>query len=62
MYLLLLLLLLCLLSAPSAAGTQVPELGNFFQQQALAVPANSSDPYLKQWTKLSTNPFIAQVS
>lgn len=35
----------------TAAATLVPELGNFFQSQALAYPANMSDPYLRSWTK-----------
>jgi len=36
-------------------------MGNFFQRQAMAVPANMSDPLLKKWVKPTTNPFLVQV-
>jgi hypothetical protein len=45
----------------TAAGSSVPELGNYFQQQAAAVPADLSDPLLKKWQKLASNPFLTQV-
>jgi hypothetical protein len=32
------------------------QYGFYYQQQAAAVPANLSDPYLTNWTKLDTNP------
>jgi hypothetical protein len=44
----------------TAAATLVPELGNFFQAQALASPANLSDPYLRAWTKAEANPVLMQ--
>lgn len=45
----------------AAASTEAPEMGNFFQRQAMAVPANMSDPLLKKWVKPTTNPFLVQV-
>jgi hypothetical protein len=36
-------------------------MGNFFQRQAMAAPADLSDPLLKKWVKPSTNPFLVQV-
>jgi hypothetical protein len=45
----------------TAAGSHVPEFGNFFQQQAAAVPDDLNDPLLKQWKKLDSNPIITQV-
>jgi hypothetical protein len=45
----------------AAASTLVPEQGNFFQRQAMAVPEDMSDPLLKRWKKPDTNPFLAQV-
>jgi hypothetical protein len=45
----------------TAAGSSVPEFGNFFQQQAAAVPQDVSDPLLKRWRKLDSNPFLTQV-
>eukprot|EP00882_Tetradesmus_deserticola_P027882 GHRQ01031021.1.p1 GENE.GHRQ01031021.1~~GHRQ01031021.1.p1 ORF type:complete len:289 (+),score=47.53 GHRQ01031021.1:214-1080(+) len=45
----------------TAAGSSVPEYGNFFQQQAAAVPEDLSDPLLKRWRKLASNPFLTQV-
>ena len=46
---------------PPAASSFTPEYGNFFQRQAYAVPANMSDPYLREWTKAGSNPFLTQV-
>lgn len=43
----------------TAAATLVPELGNFFQAQALAAP-NLSDPYLRAWAKSPANPVLLQ--
>jgi hypothetical protein len=40
----------------------VPEQGNFFQRQAMAVPEDMSDPLLKRWKKPDTNPFLVQAS
>jgi hypothetical protein len=40
----------------------VPEFGNYFQQQAAAVPEDLSDPLLTKWKKLASNPFLTQVS
>lgn len=51
--------LCCVLCA--AASTEAPEMGNFFQRQAMAVPADISDPLLKKWVKPDTNPFLVQV-
>jgi hypothetical protein len=45
----------------AAAGTLAPEAGNFWQRQAMAVPANLSDPLLKKWVKPQSNPFLLQV-
>ncbi|WIA23949.1 hypothetical protein OEZ85_013588 [Tetradesmus obliquus] len=45
----------------TAASTLVPEQGNFFQRQAMAVPEDMSDPLLKRWKKPDTNPFLVQV-
>lgn len=36
-------------------------MGNFFQRQAMAVPADLNDPLLKEWVKPVTNPFLVQV-
>jgi hypothetical protein len=36
-------------------------MGNYFQRQAMAVPADLNDPYLKKWVKPTTNPFLVQV-
>jgi hypothetical protein len=36
-------------------------MGNFFQRQAMAVPADIKDPLLKKWIKPTTNPFLVQV-
>jgi hypothetical protein len=36
-------------------------MGNFFQRQAMAVPADINDPLLKKWIKPTTNPFLVQV-
>jgi hypothetical protein len=46
----------------TAAGSSVPEFGNYFQQQAAAVPEDLGDPLLKKWKKLASNPFLTQVS
>jgi hypothetical protein len=46
----------------AAASTLVPEQGNFFQRQAMAVPEDMSDPLLKRWKKPDTNPFLVQAS
>lgn len=46
---------------PAAATTHSPEMGNYFQRQAMAVPADLNDPYLKKWVKPTTNPFLVQV-
>lgn len=56
--------LLCCIAhciALAAASTQSPEACNFWQRQAMAVPADLSDPYLKKWVKPQTNPFLFQV-
>eukprot|EP00775_Hariotina_reticulata_P005547 gene5547-5783_t len=45
----------------TAASTLVLEYGNFFQKQALAVPEDLQDPWLKVWKKPSSNPFLVQV-
>jgi len=45
----------------TAAGTSVPEAGNYWQRQAAAVPANLSDPLLRKWIKPRSNPFLSQV-
>lgn len=45
----------------AAAGTLAPEAGTFWQRQAMAVPANLSDPLLKKWVKPQSNPFLLQV-
>jgi hypothetical protein len=45
----------------AGASTQAPEAGNFWQRQAMAVPADLSDPYLKKWVKPQINPFLFQV-
>lgn len=44
----------------TAATTLVPELGNFFQQQALASPADPSDLFLRAWRKSQANPVLLQ--
>lgn len=55
-------MLCCAVLCPcAAASTEAPEMGNFFQRQAMAVPADINDPLLKKWVKPSTNPFLVQV-
>ena len=44
----------------TAASTHVPELGNFYQVQSLASPADLNDPYLKTWRKAAVNPVLTQ--
>ncbi|KAI8462298.1 MAG: glycosyl hydrolase [Monoraphidium minutum] len=44
----------------TAAATHVPELGNFFQSQALAGPADPTDPFLRRWNKSAANPVLMQ--
>ena len=44
----------------TAAATLVPALGNFFQAQALARPANPSDPLLLDWAKGAAGPVLTQ--
>jgi len=44
----------------TAAATLVPELGNFFQTQGVATPANLSDPFLREWRKSTANPVLLQ--
>jgi hypothetical protein len=44
----------------TAAATLVPELGNFFQSQALASPADPLDPFLRVWLKSAANPVLLQ--
>jgi len=46
----------------AAASTNAPEVGNFWQRQAMAVPADYSDPLLKKWVKSPSNPFLLQVN
>jgi hypothetical protein len=55
-------MMLCVvLCCAAAATTHSPEMGNYFQRQAMAVPADLDDPYLKKWVKPTTNPFLVQV-
>ncbi|GBF98641.1 hypothetical protein Rsub_10830 [Raphidocelis subcapitata] len=44
----------------TAAATFVPELGNFFQTQALASPVDPGDRLLRVWRKAAANPVLVQ--
>lgn len=44
----------------TAAATFVPELGNFFQTQALASPVDPGDRMLRVWRKAAANPVLVQ--
>lgn len=54
-------LLLCAIDCAAAGAEYAPEVGNYFQRQAMGVPSNASDPLLKHWTKPDPNPFQMQV-